>query len=1540
MTSHSPYHPDYTPDSTGTLHSFANEKDNCGMGAIAHLGGVKSYEIIERAIDSVCNMTHRGAIDADGKTGDGSGILTQIPRTLFARELSQLGHTISHIDDLAVGVFFLPSEDAAGAKSIQEAAVSIAAARGVKVLGWRAVPVFPDELGKLAAVSQPNIQHLLLERPTDWDPDHFERQLYLVRRAIERQFADVANFYIPSISSRLISYKGLAMPATLQAFYADLQDSDFQVALALYHQRFSTNTFPAWPLGQPFRMMCHNGEINTVRGNRNWWASREEFFVSEVWGDDIELLKGVMSGKESDSASLDHALEILVLSGRSLEHAMCMLVPPAFRHDLELSEEVQNFFHYHRSFAEPWDGPAGLVFTDGTKVCASLDRNGLRPSRYTLTDEGLLIIGSESGTSPVPDSVVSQRGRLGPGQMISANTATGELLFDREIKNDLAARQNYGKWVDEHRVELKKFVSHEPHSPTCEFDPIELSQLQVAHGVTAEDLDMVFPPMIKGSQEAVFSMGDDIPLAPLSRYPRLLFTYFKQLFAQVTNPPIDPIREWAVMTLAAGLGRERNMLTETPAHGRILHLESAILFEQEIEYIAERSAHGFKSAVLDTTFPVENGAFGLRVAVEALCKAAEKAVDDGAEILILSDKKVCAEFAAIPSLMVTGAVHHHLTKTRKRLRASLVIETGEARDTHQLACLFGYGATAVCPYLGYATARSILTDEKLLKKHKFPEELTPEIAMANYRKALEKGILKIMSKMGISVLNSYQGAQIFEALGVGAEVVDVCFTGTVTRIGGVGFNEIAHETLTRHQTAYAEPATAPLDLGDPGYNRYRKAGESHAISTEVISNLHTFVKHNKIEDYDEYVKASLSNNPITIKDLLEFKTDEATAISIDEVEPAENIVRRFTTAAMSLGALSPEAHETLAIAMNRLGGKSDSGEGGEDTRRFEPYPNGDNARSAIKQVASGRFGVSAHYLVNCAEIEIKMAQGAKPGEGGQLPGHKVNGLIARLRNTQPGVQLISPPPHHDIYSIEDLAQLIHDLKEVNPAARVTVKLVAEAGVGTVAAGVAKACADNILVSGHDGGTAASPLSSTKHCGLPWELGVAEAQQTLVMNNLRDRVVLRTDGGFRNGRDVVIGAMLGAEEFNFGTIAMIAMGCVYVRKCHLNNCPVGVATTDPKWRAKFKGTPDHVVNFMMGVAQEARQHMASLGIKTVSEMIGRTQHLRQREVPNHPKAATVDLSKVLKEAVPAEGYERFRTHERNMGIHKPSLDLQILEDLRSHTGAPEEENPTRLLMDSAPFAKTYPVVNTDRNIGTRLSGRIAEVYANHGLPNETINLTFTGSAGQSFGTFLCGGVSLILIGEGNDYVGKGMAGGSIIVHPPEGMSPSFIPAKNSIVGNTVLYGATGGELFVNGRGGERFCVRNSGATAVCEGVGDHGCEYMTNGLVVILGLTGKNFGAGMSGGVAYILDNDGQFQSRLNPEMVVALPVSRQQDIQEVKGLIEAHLQKTGSPRAAELLADWEKTLLRMLRVIPKDRHTLEVEEAKHESAIEIEVAQN
>ena len=1552
----SPYHPDFTPNTTGSLHEWSNESDNCGMGAIALLNGERNYQTLDHAITSVCNMTHRGAVDADMKTGDGAGVLTQIPYPIFRKAASSMGHEIKDENDLAVGVFFLPRDNKEKQAEVQSATESIVARRGITLIGWRQVPVYPDELGEIARETQPEILHLILEKPREWEASFYERQLFLIRRELEKQFAELSGFYIPTLSSRLISYKGLAQPETLRAFYADLQDSDYQIGISLYHQRFSTNTFPAWPLGQPFRMLCHNGEINTVRGNRNWMASREEFFDSDLWGDDIELLKNILSSEESDSASLDRAFELLVLSGRSLEHTMCMLVPPAFRHDPEISDQVRAFYSYLSSFVEPWDGPAGLVYTDGTKVCASLDRNGLRPSRFTLTSDGLLCIGSESGTIQIPPEKVIQRGRLGPGQMLSANTATGELKLDHEIKEELAALQPYGKWVDENRMELKNFVTPDPQIPADDLDPVYLSRCQVTHGITLEDLDMVFPPMIKAAQEAVHSMGDDIPLAPLSRYPRLLFTYFKQLFAQVTNPPIDPIREWAVMTLSAGLGPERNLLKETPEHGRILQLESAILFEQELEAIRNREEHGFLAVSIDATWDLEEGPGGLKTALDRVCQLAERAVDDGVGILILSDRAFSETRVSLPSLLVTGAVHHHLNGVRKRMRASIVVETGEARDTHQIACLFGFGATAVCPYLGYATVRQVVATDN---RKKLGESMTPQLAMANYRKALEKGLLKIMSKMGISVLNSYQGAQIFEAIGIGQSVIDYCFAGTHSRIAGVGFSDIAEESIIRHRAAWETdiPEGETLDLGDPGYNRYRRTGERHALTTEVIKNFHTFVKTGDKDTYEDYVKATLETTPSTIKDLLEFVPGTNGPVPLEEVEPIDEIRRRFTTAAMSMGALSPEAHETLAIAMNAIGGKSDSGEGGEDPRRFEPYPNGDWARSRIKQVASGRFGVSAHYLVNCDEIEIKMAQGAKPGEGGQLPGHKVNGLIARLRHTQPGVQLISPPPHHDIYSIEDLAQLIHDLKEINPRAKITVKLVAESGVGTIAAGVAKADADVILVSGHDGGTGASPLSSIKHAGLPWELGVSETQQTLVLNNLRNRVTLRTDGGMRTGRDIVIAAMLGAEEYNFGTIAMIAMGCVYVRKCHLNTCPVGIATTSPKYRAKFKGTPEMVIQFFDSVAQEAREIMASIGVRRMADLIGYPSYLRQREVPDHNKANTIDLSAVLKDVapeaaersgIPLQDIARSRQLESNDGIHKPALDLRIIQDVVKKTGsgggdtddftessdAKHVGETFRRLMDQPPISLDYEVVNTDRNIGTRLSGRVAEIYGNSGLPDGTINLVFRGSAGQSFGCFLCSGLRLELIGEGNDYVCKGMSGGEVIIRPPDTISPEFEAASNSIVGNTVLYGATAGTLLVNGCAGERFCVRNSGATAVVEGVGDHGCEYMTNGLTVILGLTGKNFGAGMSGGTAYVYDIDGLFQSRINPEMIIALPVKRSEDIAEAKGLIEEHHKQTGSPRARLLLDDWEAALRKLIRVIPKERAELERQESQHENATE------
>lgn len=1548
-----PFYHSSTPLVPGSLHSLSQEHDNCGMGAIAHLEGKRSFDVLDFALTSVSCMMHRGAVDADMKTGDGSGILSQIPYALFSKAAEKLGKKVENPADIAVGVYFFPQGDEARITSIKKLTSDTLAKRNIEAIGWREVPVDIEALGKIAQKSRPQIEHLLMLKPDGMEPLEFERKLYLCRREIEHATKDVHGFYMPTFSSRLISYKALAMPAALRGFYKDLTDPDFQTAICLYHQRFSTNTFPAWPLGQPFRMMCHNGEINTVEGNRNWMTSREEFFESPVWGDEIDLVKNLIRHGESDSASLDHCLELLVLSGRSLEHSMCMLVPPAYRNDEEISDELRAFYQYIRSFSEPWDGPAGLVFTDGTKLCASLDRNGLRPSRFKITSDGFLYIGSETGAVVFDDAKVIRKGRLGPGQMLSADTSTGVFRQDLEIKEELARQKPYRRWIDENRLDLRHFISPSAHVPEIEIPALDLSRRQVANAISMEELDMVFPPMIKGAQEAVFSMGDDIPLAVLSSYPRLLPTYFKQRFAQVTNPPIDPIREWAVMSLAAGLGPERNLLEEGPTHCKSISLDSAILFEHELEKITHMSEHGFPSHVVDCTWDVSTGENGLKPRLDEICNEVEEAVNRKISIIILSDRATSSERVPIPALLTTGTIHHHLNRIRKRMRASLVIETGEARDVHQIACLFGFGATAVVPYLGYATVRQLVAADE--GKNKLGEGMTPQKAMTNYRKALEKGLLKIMSKMGISVLNSYQGAQTYEAIGIGSEVVDFSFTGVPSQIGGISFKEIAEESIIRHKSAYETevPEGETLNLGDPGYNRYRKSGERHAYTTEVIKNFHNYVKSGKAEDYEEYVRVSLETNPVAIKDLLNFVPSASGSIPIDEVEPVEDIRRRFTTAAMSLGALSPEAHETLAIAMNRIGGKSDSGEGGEDPVRFKPYPNGDSARSYIKQIASGRFGVSAHYLVNADELEIKMAQGAKPGEGGQLPGHKVNALIARLRNTQPGVQLISPPPHHDIYSIEDLAQLIHDLKEVNPKARVTVKLVAEAGVGTVAAGVAKASADNILISGHDGGTGASPLSSTKHAGSPWELGLAEAQQTLIINNLRNRVILRTDGGIKNGRDVVIAAILGAEQYNFGTTAMIAMGCVYVRKCHLNTCPVGVATTDPKFRAKFKGTPEMVINYFNAVAQEARETLAKLGVRKLDDLIGHPEFLTRREIPDHPKANTLDFSKLLKDVVPAVAVSfdkkesdvaRIRTVERNDGIAKTALDITILSDLAKHAGLTPTEVPEygqgsireevleaiSLLPDRAPLKLSYDVFNTDRNIGTRLSGRIAQIFGNNDLPAGTIHITCKGTAGQSFGTFLVNGITLELIGEANDYVGKGMSAGEIILRVSS--DATFEASKNSIAGNTCLYGATGGHLFANGRAGERFAVRNSGSTAVVEGVGDHGCEYMTNGTVAILGKTGKNFGAGMSGGTAFVYDVDGKFYSRVNTEMVVAMPIRRPRDISEIKELIELHAEKTGSKQATELLADWETTVRKLVRVIAKERAELEAAEERHEAA--------
>ena len=1241
-------------------------------------------------------------------------------------------------------------------------------------------------------------------------------------------------------------------------------------------------------------MMAHNGEINTVRGNRNWLRSRASDFFAECWEGEEDLLKDLVDAHSSDSASLDQALELLVLSGRDPTHAMAMLVPSAYGIDPTTSKELQNFYEFHECFSEPWDGPAALVFTDGRTIGASLDRNGLRPSRFKLTEDGTFALGSEVGIIAIDDAKVIQKGRLAPGEMLAIDVVKGTIRFNDEIKAELAARQPYGEWLKAR----KGLTSHAPQPPKEELDILGLSQKQAAFGVTKEEIDFALVPMVQKGEETVYSMGDDVSLSVLSTRPRLLNHYFKQLFAQVTNPPIDPIRERAVMSLDVVLGWQRNWLGETPEHANVVHLKSPFLFENELETL--KGLTDFKHRVLDTTWLASEGPGGLKKALDRLCYEAEAAVNDHVRILILSDRAVDHERVAVPALLATGAVHHHLNRKQVRMSLSIVVETGEARDTHQVATLFGFGASAICPYIAFDTIQEALEADKTAKKPAL-EGFDFAKALSNYRKGLEKGTLKIMSKMGISVLSSYTGAQIFEAIGIGKEVMDFAFTGSPSQISGIGFNEIAEEAIARHTAGFGaaipetDAANQGIDLGDPGYYRPRQKGEMHAVTGPVIKNFHTFVKSGKSEDYASYVKAQLENTPVALKDMLEFVPSSDGPISIDEVEPIEDIRVRFTTAAMSLGAISPEAHEALAIAMNRIGGKSDSGEGGEDPKRFKPYENGDWANSKIKQVASGRFGVTAEYLANAWELEIKMAQGAKPGEGGQLPAMKVNRMIARLRHTTPGVMLISPPPHHDIYSIEDLAQLIHDLKEANPRARVCVKLVAESGVGTVAAGVAKANADIILVSGHDGGTGASPISSIKHAGMPWELGLAEAQQVLMLNGLRERVTLRTDGGLRNGMDIVKAAILGAEEYNFGTIALIALGCVYVRQCHLNNCPVGVATTDPKFRSKFKGKPEYVVNFFNSVAEEVRAIMATLGVAKLDDLIGRTQFLRQREVPGHKKANLLDLKPILRDVGKDLGHDapRICKMNRNDGLDEHPLDDKIIQAASIAISDKRKVQPLR-----------YKIQNTFRNIGTKLSGQIALHHGNHGLPDGTVDITCEGSAGQSFATFLCGGVKLTLVGEANDYVGKGLCGGEIIIKPGTRVNANFKTWENSIMGNTVMYGATSGRLYAAGRAGERFCVRNSGATAVVEGIGDHGCEYMTGGLVAVLGEFGKNFGAGMSGGVAYLLDEKEMFEKLHNPEMIKGDKLSDPEDINQLKKLIFDHFERTDSQRSKAILADW------------------------------------
>jgi len=1471
------------------LYDPAQFHDACGTGFIANIDGSRSHRVVALAVESVVNLTHRGAVSADAASGDGAGVTIQTPFELLAPEAARLGRPVEDRDGLAVAMVFLPHEEQQrpAVRAVLDDAVRSA---GLELIGWRLVPTDPTVLGGLALQTVPGIEQQLIARPDGIDSQEFERALYLARRRAERSFRTQGlDAYVVSMSSRTIIYKGLMVAPQLAAFYPDLSDERTVSALALFHQRFATNTLPNWNLAQPFRLVAHNGEINTLLGNRNWMRAREPELTSPIWESQISDLMPVIWPIGSDTASLDEALELLLQSGRGLVPAMMMLIPEAWENMPNMDPDLRAFYEYHACLQEPWDGPAAVAFTNGTVAAAVMDRNGLRPARYQVTRDGLVVMASEVGLVDIPQREIVESGRLGPGEMIVVDTARRQLLHNHEIKGEIASRRPYREWVQKHLYHLRGFV-RSGNGHVKEQPPADVSVLQRLHGYTHEELEYVVKPMGREGKEPTGSMGDDTPPSALQDAPRLLYTYFRQKFAQVTNPPIDPIREEIVMSLDTYLGRRLSLLESKPEAARLVHLTSPLMVDEELAALRRVPVEDFKLATLHARFPVSDGADGLRGSLDDLCAAAEMAVDEGHTVLVISDRLIDEHWAPVPMLLAVSRVHHHLIATGRRMRASLVAEAGDVRDVHHFAALIGFGASAVNPYLAFDTLRD------LHAQGEFGEAPFDEV-VRNYEQAVDAGILKIMSKMGISAVTSYHGAQIFEALGIGQEVVDTCFPGTTSRIGGVTFDDIANDVLDRHHHAF--PTAEGLDHG--GWYKYRRDGDYHANSPEVWRSLQKAAQGGDRAAYREFAEAVYSRPPTALRDLLEFGSDRG-PIPLERVESVQSLTRRFNTGAMSLGALSPEAHQDIARAMNILGGRSNTGEGGEDPRRYEPQGDLRDANSRVKQVASGRFGVTPAYLAAAQELEIKVAQGSKPGEGGQLPGHKVTNYIAQLRHVMPGTALISPPPHHDIYSIEDLAQLIYDLKMVNPSARVCVKLVSCEGVGTIAAGVAKAYADVIQISGADGGTGASPLSSIKYAGTPWELGIAEAQQVLVANGLRGRVTVRTDGGFHTGRDVVVAAMLGAEEYGFGTAAMVAVGCKMARQCHLNTCPVGVATQREDLRAKYFGEPEMLVHYLTHVAEEVREILASLGYERLEELIGRPELLRQREPAEGHRAARIDLSRLLVAADPESQEPRRAVQVRNDRADRP-LDDQIIEDMRE---AIDHRRPLR---------RAYRIRNTNRTVGARLSGTIAKRYGDAGLADGTIDLTFTGSAGQSFGAFLTPGVRMQLVGEANDYVGKGMGGGEIVIRPPDDAGYSW--HEGALVGNTVLYGATGGNVFIAGRAGERFAVRNSGARAVVEGVGDHGCEYMTDGVVVILGRTGRNFGAGMSNGVAFVLDESGDFRARVNQELVGLAQVTDPQDIELLEALIRRHLDLTGSKRAAEILSDWRLYLPQFWMVAPK-----------------------
>ncbi|MGB6059083.1 MAG: glutamate synthase large subunit [Microthrixaceae bacterium] len=1492
------------------------EHDSCGVSFVVDIQGRRSHNIVAKGLTSLCNLEHRGATGAETNTGDGAGILIQIPDEFFR---SVVDFELPPVGSYAAGMAFLPLDPGVG-DAARLKAESIFEQEGLSVLGWRDVPTDPSALGASALAVMPEFKLIFLadaarrtgpgangsDQITTAPREGIEldRQVFMARKRIERELTESDGsplVYFPSLSSRTIVYKGMLTTPQLGDFFPDLSDERLSSAIALVHSRFSTNTFPSWPLAHPYRFVAHNGEINTVAGNKNWMRARESLLQSELLpggAETIDRIFPICSPGASDTAHLDEVLELLHLGGYSLPHAMLMMIPEAWENHQHMDPAVRDFYRYHACLMEPWDGPASVCFTDGTIVGAVLDRNGLRPSRYWVTEDGLVVMASEVGTLDIDPSTVVAKGRLRPGRMFLIDTSQGRIIEDSEIKAELAAAHPYGEWLKNKMTHLDD-LPEVFHVPELDRDVIREQQ---TFGYTHEEIRLLIEPMARSGTEAIGSMGTDTPIAVLSDRSRLLYDYFSQLFAQVTNPPLDGIREELVTSASRLVGPEGNLLAPDEESCHMLELSSPIIDNVTLDRILhiEEVDHRFKARVIRTLFPAFSGGDGLARALERIRREVTRAIDEGANIIVLSDNHTNSDLAPIPMLLATAAVHNHLIRERTRTRVGLIVETGEAREVHHFALLIGYGAAAVNPYLAFDTIEQLVRERRTTVTD-FGE------ARQHYIKAVGKGVLKVMSKMGISTMASYTGAQIFEAIGLGEELIDEYFTGTVSRLGGIGLKEVAEEARRRHATAYpfrpSEQAHRDLDYG--GEYQWRREGEYHLFNPKTVFKLQHATRSGQYKVFKEYTGLvnDQSEQLATLRGLFHLNSDRP-PISIDEVEPAFEIVKRFSTGAMSYGSISAEAHETLAVAMNRLGAKSNTGEGGEDASRFEPLPNGDSKRSSIKQVASGRFGVTSHYLTNADDLQIKMAPGAKPGEGGQLPGHKVYPWIAETRHSTPGVGLISPPPHHDIYSIEDLAQLIHDLKNANPTARVHVKLVSEVGVGTVAAGVAKAKSDVVLISGHDGGTGASPLTSLKHAGGPWELGLAETQQTLLLNGLRDRIVVQADGQLKTGRDVMIAALLGAEEFGFATAPLVVSGCIMMRVCHLDTCPVGIATQNPELRAKFSGKPEFVENFMLFIAEEVRELLAELGFRSIAEAVGHVEVIDTTDAINHWKASGLDLSPILQVITPQpEDHLSWHRHQDH-GMDR-ALDNELIELCRD------------AIDSGTPVQLEIPIRNVNRTVGTLLGHELTKRHGGAGLADDTIVIDFNGSAGNSFGAFIPKGMTLRLHGDANDYVGKGLSGGHLVITPPTGSHPALVAEDNVIAGNVILYGATSGEAFIHGVVGERFCVRNSGATAVVEGVGDHGCEYMTGGRVVILGETGRNFGAGMSGGIAYVYDINDNFDTLVNFDMV-SLDKLDADDIEFLRETITRHADSTGSERARRILADEDNEFPRFRKVMPKD----------------------